>query len=220
MDPGQGIESNFQGMHLATPSSRPFASGSHAGSSSSRSVSPPPAAHVYDDRDEPLLSSRRDKGGPDWMTGENGYLQDRFHGNAAPEASGSTSPKVTMQSRNPYARLSAEPEEQDQIHHQPAWSPTLEGYTVDEPQQVVRDVDGQQHHQYASRNPFLSMDTTNVVSQGALTRRDSEELVTPKEPSAKALGKLRRVSGGQASEFRLFDVCYFGSEKEQKRPTF
>ena len=77
-----------------------------------------------------------------------------------------------MGKKNPYARYNYENENSPFVNG---------GYLVDEPE--PEDTLPQLSSQ---TNPFLNT---------SRARKNSEETPVPKEPSAKALGKLRRMSG-------------------------
>ena len=101
-------------------------------------------------------------------------------------AEAASSPERTpLKSRNPYARLS----EAGSLPQSP--SIMQQGYLVDEPDEVPQ----MSPVKPSSTNPFLQGGSPRV-------RADSGELPVPREPSAKALGKLRRVSG-QPGTFSL-----------------
>jgi len=88
-----------------------------------------------------------------------------------------SSPSRTLGSKNPYARLSLETSP-------PPANPVLAGYLVDEPEDEAPA---------SPLNPF--------TSSRSKVRQPSEEIPVPTEPSAKALGKIRQVSGFQSESY-------------------
>ena len=91
-------------------------------------------------------------------------------------------PRSSLGSKNPYARFSTTDADMSYSTNEDV---------VDEPESLVS-------------SPASG---TNPSSQGSRLRRDDDEPVTPKEPSAKALGKLRRISGMYAIRNPCNMIC-------------
>jgi hypothetical protein len=115
-------------------------------------------------------------------------------------ASASSPERTPLKSRNPYARLS----EAGSLPHSP--SITQQGYLVDEPDEVPQ----MSPARLTSNNPFLNGGSPRV-------RADSGELPVPREPSAKALGKLRRVSGQPGEHTSLCSIQRLNSDEHDSR---
>lgn len=106
---------------------------------------------------------------------------------------GSTQPrKIIMQTNNPYAGAS---------HPAPPVLP--DRYIVDEPEDEAPPTAMPQSVTIGDKNPF---------GQYMKQREESVDVPVPREPSAKALGKLRRVSGQDSESTTLPHGCMLLTE--------
>lgn len=115
-------------------------------------------------------------------------------GSGSPEEGSSQPRKVVMQTNNPYATAVSNTEAA------PAVLP--DRYIVDEP---VDDTPPSPPVVASSHG--VAIGDKNPFGAYMKQREESVDVPTPKEPSAKALGKLRRVSG-QDSEWPTFSVAF------------
>lgn len=106
-------------------------------------------------------------------------------GSGSPDESSSQPRKVVMQTNNPYASAS-----------EPTPAVLPDRYIVDEPIDEAPPTAVASSVPIGDKNPFQA-----YMKQ----REESIDVPVPKEPSAKALGKLRRVSG---QDGELLDGCH------------
>lgn len=172
----------FESVYLSAP----LAAAASSSTGSSRGVTPDPASADADEA-RPVSQSAADGGTPFDQVYRQELSDPPVHASPRAQDQDVTFPAYSpsLSRKNPYARYSDE----NPMRMPTQISPVLEnGYMVDEPEEA------------AANSP-----ATNPFYHAPRVRKDSDRttMSVPKEPSEKALGKLRRVSGMPSKLLRL-----------------